>query len=61
MFSKIVDYSFLKGKKVLEIGCGAGTMATEFAKNGAKVTAIDLTDTAIKNTKMASEPIYLLI
>lgn len=51
MFSKIVNYSSLKGKKVLEIGCGAGTMSTEFAKHGAIVTAIDLTETAIKNTK----------
>ena len=32
LFSRLIDYKKLKGKKVLEVGCGAGTIAVEFAK-----------------------------
>src|SRR4030042_1832337 len=47
------DFNFPKwhGKKVLEIGCGSGIYAVEFALFGAKVTACDITDRAIKLTK----------
>lgn len=37
-----VDYKKYKGKKLLEVGCGLGTDSKQFAKNGADVTAIDL-------------------
>ena len=40
-----------KGKKVLEIGCGAGTDSSQFAKHGANVTGVDLTPAAIEVTK----------
>jgi len=44
------------GKKVLEIGCGSGIDAVEFAKAGALVTAIDITDNAVRLAKsLASE------
>ncbi len=39
------------GKKVLEIGCGSGIDAVEFARNGAIVTAIDITDNAVALTR----------
>lgn len=39
------------GKKVLEIGCGSGIDAVEFAKAGALVTATDITNNAIELTK----------
>ena len=42
------DYS---EKKVLEVGCGIGTDIYQFAKNGAIVTGIDLTDRAIELVK----------
>jgi ubiquinone/menaquinone biosynthesis C-methylase UbiE len=39
------------GKSMLEIGSGSGIDALEFARNGAKVTAIDFTDNAVTLTK----------
>jgi len=39
------------GKSILEIGCGSGIDAVEFARNGAIVTAIDITDNAVALTK----------
>ena len=43
-----------KGKKVLEFGCGSGIDAVEFARNGAEVTAVDITDNACKLTSELS-------
>ena len=37
----------VKGKKVLDIGCGQGYNAQELARSGAELTAIDLTRKAI--------------
>jgi len=41
-----------KGKKILEIGCGAGSDLLEYAKAGASVFGIDITDTAIDLAKI---------
>lgn len=54
-FGKIFDYDHLRGKKVLEIGCGMGCMAMLWAQAGATVTAIDLTPTAVSQTKFRFE------
>ncbi len=40
-----------RDKKVLEVGCGSGVDALEFARNGAIVTATDMTDNAITLTR----------
>jgi ubiquinone/menaquinone biosynthesis C-methylase UbiE len=49
-FSEIIDYDRVKGKRVLEIGCGAGGHAMLLAQAGADLTAIDLTQNAIDMT-----------
>lgn len=36
------DFSFLKGKKVLEVGCGSGRFSEVLLKYGARLYAIDL-------------------
>ena len=41
----------MKTKRVLEIGCGAGSAAGLFAQFSASMTAIDITDQAIKMTR----------
>lgn len=41
----------LHGKKILEIGCGMGLHSLELARRGAKVHAVDLTDTAVETTQ----------
>ena len=49
-FSRLLNYSELLGKNVLEIGCGMGSHAALFTTQGMKVTAIDLTQHAIDMT-----------
>jgi ubiquinone/menaquinone biosynthesis C-methylase UbiE len=45
---RLVNFSAYKGKSVLEVGCGAGIDLVRFAREGAKVTGIDLSKTAIE-------------
>jgi len=42
-----VNFPEWKGKKVLEIGCGIGTDAHEFVKNGAIYTGTDISQSSI--------------
>ena len=41
------ESQLLRGKHLLEIGCGMGFDSLEFLKRGVRVTAIDLTPTAV--------------
>ncbi|MGE3724342.1 MAG: class I SAM-dependent methyltransferase [Candidatus Sericytochromatia bacterium] len=41
------EYTQFKGKKVLDIGCGNGYVLSKYAQEGANVTGIDITETAI--------------
>lgn len=43
------------GKKVLEIGCGIGTDTINFARNGAQVTAVDVSEKSIGLAKKRAE------
>ncbi len=40
-----------RGRRVLEIGCGAGTDAAELASHGADYHGVDLTPEAVENTR----------
>ncbi len=49
--SRVVDFSGYNGKKVLEIGCGVGLDLVRFARGKARVTGVDLSETAIDLAK----------
>lgn len=44
---RLVDFNGWRGRPVLEVGCGAGVDLARFAKGGAIVTGVDLTESAI--------------
>lgn len=48
---EFAEFQKWKGKKVLEIGCGIGTDTINFARAGAKVTAVDLSDKSLEVAK----------
>ena len=50
-FDRLFPYDEYKGKKVLEIGCGLGTMLMNWAQNGTDCTGVDLNPTSIEQTK----------
>lgn len=54
-FSRFVDFGSLRGKSVLEVGCGSGFAVQLFAEAGANVTARDLTPWAIATTRARLE------
>jgi len=42
------EFERWRGKKVLEIGCGIGTDTVNFARNGAQVTAVELSPKSLE-------------
>ena len=50
-FGRFLRKEHIQNKEVLEIGCGMGTHAAMLARNGARLTAIDLTEKAVETTK----------
>ncbi len=45
---RLVDFSAFRDRRLLEVGCGIGTDLVRFARGGARVTGIDLAETAIE-------------
>ena len=54
-FSALIPFDELRGKDVLEIGCGTGVHTKLLAEAGARVSAVDLTPTAIELTRRRLE------
>lgn len=50
-FDRIFDYATYKGRPVLEVGCGMGCMAMNWAQAGAGITAVDLNPVAVEQTQ----------
>ena len=48
---RLIDFNAYRGKKVLDVGCGAGTDLARFARGGAIVTGVDLSSSAIELAK----------
>jgi SAM-dependent methyltransferase len=48
---RLVDFNGYRGKKVLEVGCGAGTDLARFAMGGADVTGVDIAPSSIALAK----------
>jgi len=46
-------------RKVLEVGCGIGTDTINFARNGARVTAVDLSEKSLAIAKQRAEVFQL--
>jgi SAM-dependent methyltransferase len=44
---RLVDFDAYRGKRVLDVGCGAGTDLARFARGGASVVGVDLSASAI--------------
>lgn len=48
---RLIDFDAYRGRRVLDVGCGAGTDLVRFAKGGAIVTGVDLSSSAIALAK----------
>jgi ubiquinone/menaquinone biosynthesis C-methylase UbiE len=52
---RLVRFDGYRGRRVLEVGCGAGVDLARFARGGAEVTGVDLAESAIALAKQNFE------
>ena len=52
---RFAQFERWRGKKVLEIGCGIGTDTINFARHGAQVTAVELSEKSLEIAKKRAE------
>jgi 2-polyprenyl-3-methyl-5-hydroxy-6-metoxy-1,4-benzoquinol methylase len=52
---RFAEFDKWKGKRVLEVGCGLGTESTNFARAGAILTAVDLSEKSLELAKKRFE------
>src|SRR5262249_8138577 len=50
-FDKIIPFADIRGKRVLEVGCGMGLHTELMAQSGADVTAIDISPKSVEATR----------
>ncbi len=50
-FGRLFPYDHYRGAAVLEIGCGMGAMAMNWAQQGVRLTAVDLAEESIAQTR----------
>lgn len=62
---RLVPYDGFRDRRVLEVGCGAAVDLLRFARGGARVTGVDLADTAIglarENARQAGLEVQLVV
>jgi SAM-dependent methyltransferase len=44
---RLIDFDSYRGRRVLDVGCGAGTDLVRFARGGALVSGVDISEAAI--------------
>ena len=44
---QVIDFNGYRGKRLVEVGCGVGTDLVRFARGGASVIGVDLSETAV--------------
>lgn len=54
-YSGLIPFDQLRGKRVLEIGCGSGAHARLLAESGCDLTCIDITERGVETTKRRLE------
>jgi len=52
---RFAEFERWRGKRVLEIGCGIGTDTMNFARNGASVTAVDISEKSLEIARKRAE------
>ena len=51
-FAKLFPYEMYRKRNVLEIGCGLGTMAMNWARQGAHMTGVDLNPVSVAQSSL---------